>query len=147
MMREHHDVHLLRPLGSIDTLTGGLSLEDRAGEPAGILRPDTGLVVVDFYRATGTLERLVTAFEAQVQPALLARGHQILGHFVAELAPNDYPRLPVVQDPALLVILSAYRDHAHYARLRTEWNATAPLAPVTSLALRPTARSVIRYRT
>lgn len=53
MMREHHDVHLLRPLESIDTLTGGLSLEDRASEPPGIPRPDTGLVVVDFYRRRG----------------------------------------------------------------------------------------------
>jgi hypothetical protein len=91
-----------------------------------------------------------------VRPALVVRGHYVLGHFVAELAPNDSPRLPVVQDPALLVVLSAYRDHAHYARLRTGWSATVPphespealrTATMTTLALRPTARSVIRYRT
>ena len=148
MMREHHDVHLLRPLGSIDALTGGLALEDRASEPPGTLPPHTGLVVVDFYRTdAGALGRLVDAFE-RVQPTLLAHGHQILGHFVAELTPNDYPRLPVIQDPALLVVLSAYRDREHHARLTTECRTmgTTVTAEVTTLSLRPTARSVIRYQ-
>jgi hypothetical protein len=153
MIREHHDVHLLRPRGPI--LTGGMSLEDRASEPPGTLRPDTGLVVVDFYRAAGALARLVTFFEERMQPALVEQGHQVLGHFVAELTPNDYPRLPVIQDPALLVVLSAYRDHADYVRLATAWRTTATAcedlsalltAEVTTLSLRPTVRSVIRYQ-
>jgi hypothetical protein len=83
-----------------------------------------------------------------VQPTLVEHGHQILGHFVAELTPNDYPRLPVIQDPALLVVLSAYRDREHHARLTTEWRdkGTTLTAAVTTLSLRPTARSVIRYQ-
>lgn len=154
MLRENDDVHLLRPLGPIDILTGGLSLEDRASEPPGTLRPDTGLVVVDFYRAAGALARLVTFFEERMQPALVEQGHQVLGHFIAELTPNDYPRLPVIQDPALLVVLSAYRDHADCARLTTAWRMTTTArddlpalltAEVTTLSLRPTVRSVIRY--
>ena len=35
MMLEHHNVHLLRPLGSIAAMTGGATLEDRAPEPPG----------------------------------------------------------------------------------------------------------------
>ena len=50
MMLEHHNVHLLRPLGSIAALTGGATLEDRASEPPGAVPPETGLVVADFYR-------------------------------------------------------------------------------------------------
>ena len=155
MMREHHDVHLLRPLGSIDALTAGLSLEDRAAEPPGTLRPDTGLVVVDFCRAAGALPRLVGFFEERMRPTLVELGHQVLGHFVAELTPNDYPRLPVIQDPALLVVLTAYRDHAEHARLTAAWRMTGIAredlpallaAGVTTLSLRPSARSVIRYR-
>jgi len=155
MLRENDDVHLLRPLGPIDILTGGLSLEDRASEPPGTLRPDTGLVVVDFYRAAGALARLVTFFEERMQPALVEHGHQVLGHFVTELTPNDYPRLPVIQDPALLVVLSAYRDHAHYAQLMTAWRTTGTAcedlstlltADVTTLSLRPTVSSLIRYQ-
>lgn len=153
MMREHHDVHLLRPLGPTDALTGGLSLEDRMSEPPGVVPPHTGLVVVDFYRTEpAALRRLVEAFEQRWRETLVARGHHILGHFVAELTPNDYPRLPVVQDPGLLAVLSVYRDREHRAGLG---DAAAGIpgdvrtllsAEVTSLSLRPTARSLIRYR-
>jgi hypothetical protein len=155
MMLEHHDVHLLRPLGPVAALTGGLALEDRASEPPGVVLPHTGLVTVDFYRASpGALGRLIERFEQQAAPALVAAGHQVLGHLVAELAPNDYPRLPVIQDPALLVVLSAYRDADHEAALRKDRAAGAgvtgalrPLlaAEVATLSLLPTARSLIRY--
>ncbi len=60
MMLEFHNVHLLRPLAPIADLTGGLSLEDRAAEPAGALPPHTGLVAVDFHRSRpGGLDRRV----------------------------------------------------------------------------------------
>jgi hypothetical protein len=157
MIREHHDVHLLRPLGPVAALTGGLSLEDRAAEPPGALPPPAGLVVVDFYRTEpGGLGRLVERFERRVRPVLVERGHQVLGHFVAELAPNDYPRLPVIQDPTLLVVLSAYRDREHHAAMRHDWSDMVAVGPgempgrltagVATLCLRPTARSLIRYR-
>jgi hypothetical protein len=156
MMLEHHDVHLLRPLGRLDGLTRGRTLEDRAAEPAGVLPPDAGVVVADFHRAVpGGLARLVEHVEQRVQPALAAQGHQVLGHFVAELAPNDYPRLPVIQDPRLLLVLTACRDRAPLAGRRRDSSQgdaareahLAGLAPggVTTLCLRPTARSLIRY--
>jgi hypothetical protein len=143
MMLEFHDVHLLRPLAPIADLTGGLSLEDRAAEPAGALPPHTGLVAVDFYRSEpGGLDRLVEMFERRLRPALVQQGAQVLGHFVAELAPNDYPGLPVYQDENLLVVLSAYRDREHHAALKAS---TLPATEVETMLLRPTARSVIRY--
>jgi hypothetical protein len=86
----------------------------------------------------------------------MADGHRILGHFVAELAPNDYPRLAVIQDPALLAVVSAYRDRDECARLRRGWNARGPAGEgfgrlvatdVATLHLRPTLRSLIRYQT
>ena len=151
MLVDHEDVHLLRPLDAIERLTNGLSLEDRASEPPGVTAPDTGLVLADFYRAAGRPDHLVHAFESGLRPALLERGHQLLGHFVAELAPNDYPRLKVIQDPTLLVVLTAYRDPAHLARLTAEWDPRAQLKPlstgdVVTLRLQPTARSIVRYR-
>jgi len=159
MMLESHNVHLLRPLGPIAALTGGLSFEDRASEPPGVLPPHTGLVAVDFYRTEpGALGRLVEFFEQHMQPALVKQGHQVRGHFVAELTPNDYPRLPVIQDATLLVVLSAYRDREHYATMRTEWSRSDAwctilqghmqallVADVETIRLRPTAKSLIRY--
>jgi hypothetical protein len=153
MMREHHDVHLLRPLSPVDVLTGGAALEDRASAPPGALAPEGGVVVVDFLRSEpGKLGSLVRAFEDRLRPALSAAGHRILAHLVAELTPNDYPRLPVFQDPDLLVVVSAYPDRTSYARLRSEagrgalgqdW--PAGVSPgAHSLVLQPTARSLIR---
>ena len=109
-------------LGPSLMLAGGLSLEDRASAPPGAVPPHTGLVAVDFHRAEPeALARLVELFEQRVRPALLEQGHHVLGHFVAERAPNDYPRLPVRQDPTLLLVLSAYRDAEHLAAMRTGW--------------------------
>jgi hypothetical protein len=142
MMLEFHNVHLLRPLAPIADLTGGLSLEDRASEPAGVLPAHTGLVAVDFYRSQpGGLDRLIELFERRLRPALVEQGGQILGHFVAELAPNDYPGLPVHQDENLLVVLSGYQDREHHASLQTP---TLPAMDLKTMLLRPTARSVIR---
>jgi NIPSNAP len=154
MMLEHHDVHLLRPLGPLAALTGGESLEHLASAPSGQIPPTTGLIVVDFYRAAAeTLGRLVELFEGRVLPALATRGDRVLGHFVAELAPNDYPRLPVIQDPTLLVVVSAFRDREHHEAWRDHPATTATAAEMralltadpTTLCLRPTARSLIRY--
>jgi hypothetical protein len=160
MILDSDDVHLLRPLGPDTALAEGLCLEDRAAEPPGTAPPRTGLVAVDLHRAEpGGLERVVELFEHRVRPALLEQGHQLLGHFVAERAPNDYPRLPVIQDPSLLLALSAYRDAEHWAAMRAGWSggdpwravlggeSRAPLAAlVVTMRLRPTARSLIRYR-
>jgi hypothetical protein len=157
MIREHHDVHLLRPLGPAVALTGGASPDDVAAAPPGFVPAETGLVVADFYRVPpAALEGAVELFEREARPALLDRGHHVLGHFVAELAPNDYPRLPVIQDPGLLVVMTAYRDAEHCHTARSDWDGRAPAglegwrsgmtADVVSLRLRPTARSLIRYR-
>jgi hypothetical protein len=103
----------------------------------------TGIVAVDFYRSEpGGLDRLVELFERHLRPALVEHGGQILGHFVAETAPNDYPGLPVYQDENLLVVLSAYRDREHHAALKAS---TLPAVNMETMLLRPTARSVIRY--
>ena len=154
MMLEHHDVHLLRPLAPGAAITGGRLLEhaaeDAAAEPAGVLPPARGLIAVDFYRTEpASLKRLVEAFERHLAPALDERGAQVLGHFVAELAPNDFPRLPVIQDPGLLVVVSAYRDRPHHdaarrAELPPSLRDLLRAAP-SSLCLRPTARSLMRY--
>lgn len=160
MMLEFHNVHLLRSLGPLAALGHGLSLEDRTAEPSGVVPSHTRLVTVDFYRTKpGALPRLVELFEQRMQPALTQQSHQVRGHFVAELAPNDYPQLPVIQDASLLVVLSAYRDREDEAALRAGWRNSDAwrtglreevhallAADVETIRLRPTARSLIRYR-
>jgi hypothetical protein len=127
MILDSDHVHLLRSLGPVESLTGGLALEDRAAEPPGEAPPDGGLVAVDFYRtAPGGRERLIEAFA----------GREVLGRFVSETAANDFPRLPVIQEENLLVAISACREG--------EGPPGAPGAEVERMLLRPTARSLIR---
>lgn len=156
MILEHHHVDLLQPLVPVAALTRGASLEDRHAAPPGAVPLDTGLVVADFYRTDPAgLAGLVELFERHVQPALVQQGHRVLGHFVAELSQNDYPRLPVIQDPGLLVALSTYRDQERCDLARKDWDARGPISAgsfrsrltedVVSLRLRPTARSLIRH--
>jgi hypothetical protein len=33
---------------------------------------------------------------------------------ISELASNDFPRLPVIQDPNLLVVINSYADESEY---------------------------------
>jgi quinol monooxygenase YgiN len=154
MIRDHENVHLLRPLAPVAGLTGGASPDDTVAAPAGSVPANTGLVVADFHRfPPAALGRALELFEQEVRPALLAGGHQVLGHFVAELAPNDYPRLAVIQDPGVLVVMTAYRDPQHLHDARREWGAQGLAGAwsrlttgVTRMRLRPTARSLIRYR-
>lgn len=61
----------------------------------------------------------------------------------------------VIQDPSLLVVLSAYHDREHCAAMRPDWRNGGPVVQggmqplltgeVESIHLRPTARSLIRY--
>jgi hypothetical protein len=138
-------------IGRVTTLTGGLGLEDRMAEPPGVVRADAGLVAVDFYRARpGRLDRVLGFFEQRLQLALVARGQEVLGHFVAELAPNDYPRLPVWQDADLLVVPSAYPDRERDACVGGRLAPAEEMRPllaadVSTLLLRPTAKSLIRW--
>lgn len=125
MIVDSDHVHLLRPLGPTGGLTGGLSLEDRASEPPGVV-PDGGRVAVDFYRAEpGGIDGVIEALE----------GREVLGRFVTETATNDFPALPVIQEENLVVTISA----------RGEGEAALPVpgAEVETLLLRPTARSLI----
>lgn len=159
MLLDHENVHLLRPLGEVASLTEGLALEDRAAEPAGVVPADSGFVVAELYRARpGARGRLVALFENRLRPALIAQGHAILGHFIAEARPNNYPRLKVHQDPDLFVVLSAYRDAEERRARRRAWSASAAWrgrlegetqallgVPVEELGLRPSARSLMRY--
>jgi hypothetical protein len=127
MIVDSDHVHLLRPVGPIDLLDGGLALEDRASEPPGVVPEDGGLVAVDFYRAApGGLERVIEAFERR----------EVLGRFVTETAPNDFPGLPVIQEENLFVAMSGCGEGEEPFAVEG--------AEVERMVLRPTARSLMR---
>ena len=97
MMLDSDHVHLLKPLSA--------SFEWNE------LEREAGVVVIEFYLAKANqLDQLITSVETDSlscfknKPTLL----------ISEMAFNDFPRLPVMQDPNLLVVLNSYADESEY---------------------------------
>ena len=130
MILDSDDVYLLKPLSKY------LSCDELANKK--------GIVVVEFYFASpNQLEQLTALFQAecaslQSKPTLL----------ISEMTTNDFPRLPVTQDPNLLVSIGVYDDESDYqsqARQSTEMKNRMRqlIARENTLILYPTAKSFI----
>ncbi|MGH7572720.1 MAG: NIPSNAP family protein [Gemmatimonadota bacterium] len=133
MMVEWDRVHLLRPSG------GSWPLADRIRHSPSGGPDERAKVVATFCRASRDGHH--EGFEERIGSALEDRGHALLGGFVSETAENDFPLLPVIQAPGLLLILSLHQD-------RTEDRAWRPARvehPEISevLELEPTDRSAL----
>ena len=97
MMVDSDHVHLLKPLSP------GFELSELAKE--------ADVVVIDFYLAkSNQLDQLVGSFERDYFPCLKNKPTTL----ISEMASNDFPRLPVIQDPNLLVVITAYADESEY---------------------------------
>src|SRR6185503_18594872 len=86
MMLDSDHVHLLKPLS--------------ASFDWSELATEAGVVVIDFYLAKEKqLAQLIGAFERDYVSSLTKKPTLL----ITEMASNDFPRLPVIQDPNLLV--------------------------------------------
>jgi hypothetical protein len=52
-------------------------------------------------------ERALELFEREIASAVVTAGDTLLGYFVSETSPNNFPRLPVREDVQVLVSSSA----------------------------------------
>ncbi|MGH7588548.1 MAG: NIPSNAP family protein [Gemmatimonadota bacterium] len=133
MMIEWDRVHLLRPRD------GSWALADRIRHSPLPREGRLARVVATFCHAreAGSDEGL----EGRIRSALEDRGHTILGGFVTETAENDYPRLPVIQEPGLVVILSLHQDRREDRDLKLALVEHPEISEV--LELEPTDRSAL----
>ncbi|MGH7564406.1 MAG: NIPSNAP family protein [Gemmatimonadota bacterium] len=131
MMIEWDRVHLLRPR------EGAWGLGDRVHDspPPGRAEP-TGVMATFCRAASGGPDG---ALEERMGAALQDRGHTILGRFVTETAENDFPALPVIQEPNLVVILSLHPDRPKGGDLKRALSEDPEILEV--LELEPTDRS------
>jgi hypothetical protein len=93
-------------------------------------------------------ERALELFEREIASAVVTAGDTLLGYFVSETSPNNFPRLPVREDVQVLVFLVGYSDEASLdvakgvlgdvARVLTEEG-----EPPEVLRLAPTPRSLL----
>lgn len=97
MMLDSDHVHLLKPLSA------SFDLDE--------LENETGVVVIEFYLAKANqLDQLIVSFETDYLPCLKNKPTLL----ISEMAINDFPRLPVIQDPNLLVLINSYADESEY---------------------------------
>ena len=97
MMLDSDHVHLLKPLST--------SFEWNE------LETEAPVVVIDFYLAKANqLDQLIATFETDYLSCLKNKPTVL----ISELATNEFPRLPVIQDPNLLVVINNYADEAEY---------------------------------
>jgi len=95
MMLDSDHVHLLKPLSS------SFGLDE--------LENEAGVVVIEFYLAKANqLDQLIASFETDYLSCLKNKPTLL----ISEMAFNDFPRLPVIQDPNLLVVLNSYADES-----------------------------------
>ncbi|MGN6394862.1 MAG: hypothetical protein ACTHMI_04830 [Mucilaginibacter sp.] len=118
MLANNDNVYLLKPLA----LNNGLLTTGRPIN-SGLLKSARGIAVVDFYIANTKLDKLIAAFAKYYLPAFKTSGITNYTLWVSEMQTNDFPRLPVFQDPNLLVAITFYNDEQEYRRKQTKFEA------------------------
>ena len=153
MLDDNDDVLLLRPASP-----GSGFAEPLSGRPAGAETAPPGLVVATIYylwKEPG--DGFAAFFDERIAPSLRRAGLPVLGAFVPEKTPNDFPALPVRQTEKLFVWFTRVDDAAAYRRALASlerdpaWKLgtrTALLGfqerPAQILKLDPTPRSRLR---
>ena len=149
-MIDSDDVLLLRPI------SGDVTRDPTTRPPVRSAPPDSVIVAAIYFLAPHGDETFAAFFTHDVTPILKGAGAELLGAFATEHSPNNYPRLPVRENTTVFVSLTRFvstEEHArHDAALAQSavWRAIEPaltralVAPMQTLRLQPTARSLLR---
>ena len=112
MLDDNDNVLLLRP-----AYPGSGFAEPSTKRPAGAESTAPGLVVATiYYLWKDPNEAFSSFFEKQLAPAFASAGLPVLGSFVTETTPNDFPRLPVRQSEKVFVTFTRVPDIAAYEK-------------------------------
>jgi len=146
-MIDSDNVLLLRPARPASGFSPDLVRLAQAGAGA-----RGGVVVAAVHHFSGRgVEAVVDFVEGALRPALLALGANLLGYFVTEDTPNNFPRLPVREDAEVFVWFAGFADAAaaeREVRGDGELSGSIPTppaagAPLQVLRLLPTSRSAL----
>ena len=149
-MVDSDDVLLLRPAWP----GAGLDMQGRvrAAGPVRVSLPGRVELLICPLRAPAGTELLAYAREVMA-PCWQRAGAEVLGWYVTDPTPNDFPRLPVREDLTVLVGLARFDDAAaqeSFTRSGTWAREVEPglanwlAAPASVQALVPTARSPVQ---
>ena len=154
LLDDNDDVLLLRPAATGDDFAPATTKRADVGASP----PPPGLVVANIlYLWKNPTDGFAAFFDSKMKPQLEQAGLPVLGVFVPETTPNDFPRLPVRQSEKLLVWFTRVADQAAYDRAWAKLRRTAvwrsELDPTLVdaqerapqvLHLEPTPRSTLR---
>ena len=146
-MIDSDNVLLLRPVRP----ASGFSPDQVRPAQAGADGRDGMVVAAVHHFAGGTTDAVVDFVEGALRPALLALGANLLGYFVTEDTPNNFPRLPVREDAEVFVWFAGFADVAAADRgVRGDGGLRGSIptppaadAPLQVLRLLPTSRSAL----
>lgn len=138
-MIDTDDVLLMRPAAG----AGALVLPENP--PIGSEPPDTRveLTIVRLDRPAGP--ELIECLARQLAPALARTGAPLIGCYETDFAPNNYPRLPIRTEPAL-IWLTQFASDAAYRAHRRAWLAEPERSALHARLTRLGATRVERLR-
>lgn len=149
---DNDNVLLLRPAAA----GRGLILNSAPRPPVGSAPASSLVIVTIHYLWRPPSQDFVAFFRDNYRPALERAGYQVLGEYIPESEPNNFPRLPVRQHENVFVWIARFDDAQSFAqserRLRHDpaWSAIdtqlRDLEERTKqeLHLAPTSRSLLR---
>jgi len=151
LLEDNDNVLLLRPAAAELALVAPPT--STRSEPGS--QPDAAglLVVTIYYLWKDPAEGFTGFFQSRLAPELAGAGLPVLGAYVAEPTPNNFPALPVRQHEKIFVWCTRVSDASAYeqaqASLRAKGSLNAELAdyqerPAQVLRLAPTSRSLLR---
>lgn len=155
LLEDNDNVLLLRPAAAELALS---SPPTSARPKLGSQSSSAGLLVVTIYYIwKDPAEGFTEFFRSRWAPELASAGLPVLGAYVPETTPNNFPRLPVRQHEKVFVWFTGAADESAYeqalanlnARLKSNGSLGAELAShqerqAQVLRLRPTPRSLLR---
>ena len=136
----------------------GVAPFERSRAPKGSAKVPPGLIVANIYYFDDEVPAtFVDDFDKTARPALAAAAITVIGAYVSETSPNNFPRLPIREQDRVFVWVSVFPDVAGYehalerlARSK-EWQAASARirerlkAEPEVLRLQPTPRSELHY--
>jgi hypothetical protein len=139
IMTESDDVLLLRPSATSPDLAAGYRPDPST--PPDPRRAHDGVVLAAITTLAGHADDVEPRLAAALERAARDLNLRELGRMVVEPSPNDFPRLPVRQEPGTFVWLVGAPRPADATLDRALGDTVS--APVRTLVLEPTARSFL----
>jgi hypothetical protein len=87
---------------------------------------------------------LVSFFESAIAPTLGSSGGTVLGYFLTERSPNNYPGLPIREDANVLAYFTGFPQGRHLEDRPAVEEAPGLARPPEVIVLEPTSRALLR---